>query len=176
MLRLPITEATTFVLVQPHYPENIGAAARAAKTMGITRLCLVRPGKLAVPEHEMAYKMAVRSWDVLGMASRSDTLAEALAGFDGVYATTGREDVGELISPRSAAREAQALATSGGRVAVVFGNEKTGLSLNEIALCNRRVQIPMAAAQPSINLAQAVQIISYEWFQSGLEAERARGH
>jgi tRNA/rRNA methyltransferase len=170
MLRLPLTEATTFVLVHPHYPENIGAAARAAKTMGITRMCLVKPGKLAVPEHEMAFKMAVRSWDVLGMASRSDSLGDVIQNFDCVYATTGRDDCHNPLSPRQAAEQARALAQSGGRVAVVFGNEKTGLSPAEIALCSRAVQIPMAASQPSINLAQAVQIIAYEWFIAGLEA------
>jgi TrmH family RNA methyltransferase len=172
MLRFPLTEATTFILVQPHYPENIGAAARAAKTMGVTRLCLVRPGKLAVPEHEMAFKMAVRAWDVLGMATRSATLKQAIAGFDAVYATTGRSDVPNLLSPRSAAIQAHQIAQRGGRVAVVFGNEKTGLSHEEIAQCSANVQIPMAADQPSINLAQAVQIFSYEWFQAGLEGSR----
>jgi tRNA/rRNA methyltransferase len=169
MLRLPLTEATTFILVQPHYPENLGAAARAAKTMGITRLCLVRPGKLAVPEHEMAFKMAVRAWDVLGMATRPSSLQQALQGFDVVYATTGRQDVPNLLSPRAAAQQAHRVATRGGRIAVVFGNEKTGLSPDEIAQCSANVQIPMAAEQPSINLAQAVQIVSYEWFQAGLE-------
>jgi TrmH family RNA methyltransferase len=172
MLRFPLTEATTFILVQPHYPENIGAAARAAKTMGVTRLCLVRPGKLAVPEHEMAFKMAVRAWDVLAMTTRSPTLQQAIAGFDAVYATTGRGDVPNLLSPRTAAKQAQQVAERGGRVAVVFGNEKTGLSREEIAQCGWHLQIPMAAEQPSINLAQAVQIVSYEWFQAGLEGGR----
>ncbi len=172
MRRFPLTEATTFILVQPHYPENIGAAARAAKTMGVTRLCLVRPGRLAVPEHEMAFKMAVRAWDVLAMTTRAPTLAHAIAGFDAVYATTGRGDVSNLLSPRDAAQQARLVAERGGRVAVVFGNEKTGLSHEEIAQCRWYVQIPMAAEQPSINLAQAVQILSYEWFQASLEGSQ----
>jgi TrmH family RNA methyltransferase len=172
MRRSALTEATTLVLVQPHYPENIGAAARAAKTMGITRLRLVRPGKLAVPEHEMAFKMAVRAWDVLAMVSRCQSLPEAISGFDAVYATTGRGDVSQLLSPRIAAQQARAIAERGGRIAVVFGNEKTGLSHEEIEQCGYSVQIPMAAEQPSINLAQAVQILSYEWFQAGLEGTR----
>jgi tRNA C32,U32 (ribose-2'-O)-methylase TrmJ len=80
--------------------------------------------------------------------------------------------VPHLLSPRSAAQQARPIAERGGRVAVVFGNEKTGLSHEEIALCGANVQIPMAAEQPSINLAQAVQILSYEWFQAGLEDAR----
>jgi TrmH family RNA methyltransferase len=172
---MPITEATTVVLVQPHYPENIGAVARAAKTMGITRLSLVRPGKLAVPEHEMAFKMAVRAWDVLGMSTRSTSLAEATTGFARVFATSGREEVQGALSPREAAQQALEVARAGGRIALVFGNEKTGLSPEEIAGCQQLVRIPMAADQPSINLAQAVQIVCYEWFLAGLAERDARG-
>lgn len=169
MLRLPLTESTSVLLVHPHYPENTGAAARAAKTMGITRLGLVRPGRLATPENEMAFKMAVRSWDVLGMAARFDDLETALSGFDRSYATSARIDPTSL-SPREAALDATTVARAGGRVALVFGNEKTGLSQQDVARCTHTVRIPMAADQPSINLAQAVQIVCYEWFLAAVEA------
>src|SRR5262249_39298295 len=59
MLRMPITLATSFVFVRPHYPENVGALARAMKVMGLTRLALVKPSRIAAPSHEMAQRMAV---------------------------------------------------------------------------------------------------------------------
>ena len=68
MLSLPIARSAIFVLVRPHYPENVGAVARAMKVMGLTRLVLVKPGRIAVPEHEMARRMAVKSLDVLAAA------------------------------------------------------------------------------------------------------------
>jgi TrmH family RNA methyltransferase len=172
-LRLPIHDATRFILVRPHYPENVGATARALKTMGFTQLVLVKPGRLAVPEHEMAFKMAVKSWDVLEEARRVDDLASAVAGADLVLATTSRRGFSGVIQPREAAARAVRLATSGGKVAFLFGNEKTGLSETDHAWATLHVRIPMAADQPSVNLAQATQIIAYELFVEAL-AERAR--
>lgn len=169
MLRLPICQATEFILVQPHYPENVGAAARAAKTMGITRLCLVNPSRLAVPESELAFKMAVRAWDVLEAARVCETLSEALRGHDLVYATTARRGQKGLQTPREAAKQALQAAADAQRIAVVFGNEKTGLTPEDVELCEYRIRIPMAADQPSINLAQSCQLVAYEWFLAGLE-------
>src|SRR5262245_51393311 len=110
---MPITRAATFVLVRPHYPENVGAAARAMKTMGITDLVLVKPSRLAVPEHEMARKMAVKSWDVLEAARRAATLAEALQGSDVAFATSSHRGVSGVIVPRQAAAMALELAELG---------------------------------------------------------------
>jgi TrmH family RNA methyltransferase len=172
-LRLPIHEATRFVLVRPHYPENVGATARAVKTMGFTQLVLVKPGRLAVPEHEMAFKMAVKSWDVLEEAGRFDDLAAALVGVELVFATTSRRGFSGVIQPREAAQRAVRHAAGGGKVAFLFGNEKTGLSEADHAWATLHVRIPMAADQPSVNLAQATQIIAYELFVAALE-ERAR--
>jgi TrmH family RNA methyltransferase len=169
-LILPIARAAAFVLVRPHYPENVGAAARAIKTMGITDLALVKPGRLAVPEHEMALKMAVKSWDVLEAARRCETLDEALLGVDTVFATTSRRGVSGVVSPRRAAELSVERAARGERIAFVFGNEKTGLSAEDVALCHECIRIPMAALQPSINLAQAVQLVAYELFVAGLAA------
>jgi TrmH family RNA methyltransferase len=174
MLSLPIHGATRFVLVRPHYPENVGAAARALKTMGFTDLALVRPSRLAVPEHEMARKMAVKSRDVLDGAELCDTLAEAIDGVDLVLGTTSRRGVSGVLVPRAAARVAERHATRKRRVALVFGNEKTGLSQADLALSHERVRIPMAADQPSINLAQAVQIMAYELLLAGLDARAAK--
>jgi tRNA/rRNA methyltransferase len=172
-LRLPIHEATQFVLVRPHYPENVGAVARAIKTMGFTQLTLIKPGRLAVPEHEMAFKMAVKSWDVLNDARRVDDLGGALSDVSLVLATTARRGFSGIIQPREAAARAVEHAGSGGKVAFLFGNEKSGLSEAEHAWATLHVRIPMAADQPSVNLAQAVQIMAYELFVEAL-AERTR--
>lgn len=175
MLTLPVLGAATFVLVRPHYPENVGAAARAIKTMGGTSFGLVKPGRLAVPDHEMALKMAVKSWDVLEGAQRWDSLDEALAGIDVSFATTSRRGVSGVLTARKAAELAVTHAAAGERLAFVFGNEKTGLSAEDAALCSASLRIPMAADQPSINLAQAVQVVAYELFMAGLaDRERTR--
>jgi len=172
-LELPIHRATRFVLVRPHYPENVGATARAIKTMGFSQLVLVKPGRLAVPEHEMAFKMAVKSWDVLHAAQRVDDLESAVAGADLVLATTSRRGFSGVIQPREAAERALEHAARGGKVAFLFGNEKSGLSEADHAWATLHVRIPMAAPQPSVNLAQATQIIAYELFVTAL-AERER--
>lgn len=178
MLQLPLTERTTFVLARPHYPENLGAAVRAAKTMGVTQIALVKPGRLARPEHEMAYKMAVKSWDVLAATRTFETVESATQGIDLVFGTTSHRGVSGVLTARDAARVALDHVVAGGSVAVIFGNEKTGLSEAERAPCTKMLRIPMAADQPSINLAQACQIVAYELYVTALEQralDRARG-
>jgi tRNA (cytidine32/uridine32-2'-O)-methyltransferase len=172
MLSLPLCRATRFVLVRPHYPENVGASARAMKTMGLTQLALVRPGRLAQPQHEMAFKMAVKAWDVLDSAQRYSELAEALRGYDTVFATTSRRGTQGTMTPDAAAQMAHHQVQRGQQVAVVFGNEKTGLTGQELECCQYAIRIPMAAAQPSVNLAQSCQIIAYEWFRCALAARQ----
>ena len=169
VLQLPITLASVFVLVRPHYPENVGAVARAMKVMGLTRLILVKPGRLAVPEHDMARKMAVKSADVLLGAERVDHLAEALTGCAWAFATTSRRGVSGVLTPRQAAERTAAAAEQGLKVAFVLGNEKTGLSPEDRALCAEAIRIPMAAPQPSLNLAHTAQILAYELFTVGLD-------
>jgi tRNA/rRNA methyltransferase len=164
-----VTRASVFVLVRPHYPENVGAVARAMKVMGLTRLILVKPSRLALPEHELARKMAVKSTDVLLGARCVDELSEALVDCAWAFATTSRRGVSGIVAPRKAAQRAALAAEQGSSVAFVFGNEKTGLSVEDHALCAETVRIPMAADQPSVNLAQAAQILAYELFLAGLE-------
>lgn len=176
MLELPLHPLTSFVLVRPHYPENVGAAARAMKTMGFTRLVLVKPGKMAEPSHVMAVKMAVKSLDVLQAAPVTPSVQAALSDVDFAYATTARRGVSGALTARRAARDAVERAARGQRLAFVFGNEKTGLAEEDLLGAAARVRIPMAADQPSINLGQAVQLMAYELFVAALEArERDRG-
>jgi tRNA (cytidine32/uridine32-2'-O)-methyltransferase len=173
MLELPIHPLIRFVLVRPHYPENVGAAARAMKTMGFTRLVLVKPGKMAEPSHVMAVKMAVKSLDVLQAAPVVPDVPTALAEVDFAYATTARRGVSGVLTARQAARDAIARAQRGERLAFVFGNEKTGLAEEDLMGAHARMRIPMAADQPSINLGQAVQVTAYELFVAALEEREA---
>lgn len=177
MLELPIHRTVRFLLVGPHYPENVGAAARALKTMGFTRLGLVRPSRLALPDSPMARKMAVKSGDVLAQSQLFDNLDEALVGTDLVVATTSRRGVSYVASPRVIAHTLLKSAARGQCAAVLFGNEKTGLSAADLKQADLLLRIPIAADQPSVNLAQCVQIIAYQFFQTALaeyETQRER--
>ena len=176
MLQLPIHPLLQFVLVRPHYPENVGAAARAMKTMGFTRLVVVKPGKMAEPGHVMAIKMAVKSLDVLEAAPVVPNVQTALADVDFTFATTARRGVSGVLTARRAAREAVERAARGERLAFIFGNEKTGLAEEDLMGAHARVRIPMAADQPSVNLGQAVQLMAYELFVAALEARERAGH
>lgn len=175
MLELPIHPHLKFVVVRPHYPENVGAAARAMKTMGFSQLVLVKPGKMAEPGHVMAVKMAVKSWDVLEAAPVVPDVKTALSGVDYCYATTARRGVSGVLTLRRAAEDAVARALGGAKLAFLFGNEKTGLSEEDLYGAHARVRIPMADDQPSINLGQAVQLTAYELFVSALLAREAAG-
>jgi tRNA (cytidine32/uridine32-2'-O)-methyltransferase len=170
---LPIARSAIFVLVRPHYPENVGAVARAMKVMGLTRLVLVKPGRIAVPEHEMARRMAVKSLDVLEAAEVKPSLREALDGCAWAFATTSRRGVSGIVTPRHAAHQAVLAAERGQNIAFVLGNEKTGLGPEDRALCAEAIRIPIAADQPSLNLAHAAQILAYELFTVGLEHRSA---
>ena len=169
---LPIHERVGFVLVRPHYPENVGACARALKTMGFHRLALVKASRLAVPEHPMAFKMSVRAWDVLHSISRYTAIEPAVAGADLVLATSSRRGLSGCVTAREAARLVNDEIERGRQVRILFGNEKTGLANDEVDRADVRLRIPMAGDQPSINLAQAVQVVAYELYVTAL-ARRA---
>jgi TrmH family RNA methyltransferase len=166
---LPLHGRVRFVLVRPHYPENLGASARALKTMGFSELALVRPSRLCTKEHEMAFKMAVKSWDVLERTRVFATLEEALEDCTVVVATTARRGQSGVSTPRCLMPKIVEKVEHSARAAVLFGNEKTGLSTQDLGLATHFVRIPMAADQPSINLAQAVQLIAYELLVAALE-------
>jgi tRNA (cytidine32/uridine32-2'-O)-methyltransferase len=172
-VRLDIHERVGFVLVRPHYPENVGASARAIKTMGFDKLALVSAGRLAVPEHNMAFKMSVRAWDVLDATERYGSIDEAVRG-SLVVATSSHRGLSRVLTARDAASLMVAESARGRQIRVLFGNEKTGLGAEELANADLLLRIPMAGEQPSINLAQAVQLVAYELFVAGLAA-RARG-
>ncbi|TMH43551.1 MAG: RNA methyltransferase [Betaproteobacteria bacterium] len=148
------------VLLRPSHPGNIGAAARAMKTMGITQLRLVRPKRFPHPD---ARAMASGALDVLESARACASLEEALAGTTYSLALSARErELSHcLLDARAAARELLRAARKD-EVAVVFGNETAGLSNKEIMRCSALARIPANPEYPSLNLAQAVQVIAYE--------------
>jgi tRNA/rRNA methyltransferase len=148
------------VLCRPSHPGNIGAAARAMKTMGLAQLVLVRPKRFPDPE---ARAMARGALDLLQSARVCANLDEALSGttFSVALSARRRELSHAPIDARATAREVVE-AASGGEVAIVFGNETVGLKNAEILRCTRLARIPAIEEYASLNLAQAVQVVAYE--------------
>ncbi|WP_439899780.1 RNA methyltransferase [Paraburkholderia phymatum] len=155
--------STRFVLVQPSHPGNVGAAARALKTMGFSRLVLVSPRSPDVKNDPDAIAMASGADDVLASAHVVPTLADALSGAQWSLALTARarEYGPPQLPPRAAAMQAREHAAHGD-IALVFGNERTGLSNEDVERCSALAHIPANPAYSSLNLAQAIQVLSYE--------------
>ena len=148
------------VLSHPAHPGNIGAAARALKTMGLSRLYLVRPERFVDPQ---ARALSSSALDVLALAVVCDSLDEALQGTALSIAVSARPRIvgPATLDARGAAAEAVTRAQTD-EVAFVFGNETTGLSNSEVMKCNRLASIPSHPDYTSLNLAAAVQVITYE--------------
>lgn len=175
----------SIIIVQPKQPGNIGAAARAMKTMGLDRLVLVAPPD-GVQAHPEALRMAHGAHDVLAAARVVPTLAEALTGTTLAIATTHRRRAGRAraLSPAEAAERLVAALTSAAlpaaaaehppkrgapredadtaRVALVFGREDRGLTTAELDLCAQTSRVPAVTRHPSLNLAQAVMLYAWE--------------
>lgn len=152
------------VLVEPVYPGNVGATARAMANMGFDRLLLVNPCELDHPE---ARKMALGAYPIIENAAVFNSLEEALCGFRFAVATTRREgDLRESsIDPGAMASEVQRLLPEND-VAVVFGPEDRGLSNEELTLCQMIATIPSDPVFPSLNLSHAVIIFLWEILRS----------
>ncbi len=154
------------VLTRTSHPGNIGAAARAMKTMGLAQLVLVDP---AIFPNSQADAMASGATDLLAQARVCATLAEALADTTlalGVSARR-RDIVAEVLTPSEASVRLLGEAQTG-PVALVFGNETSGLSNEELSLCQGLVTIAANPDYSSLNLAAAVQVLSYEIRQTWL--------
>jgi tRNA/rRNA methyltransferase len=155
-----LLERIRIVLCRPSHPGNIGAAARAMKTMGITDLRLVQPERFPAKEAEW---MATHAADVLERAKVVSSLGEAIADCAAAFALSARprEWSPGVLDVRSAARQAVAV---NDRVAFVFGSESAGLTNEEMFACQHLVHIPANPEASSLNLAQAVQVVAYETF------------
>jgi TrmH family RNA methyltransferase len=166
--RLGALSAVRFVLCRPRNPENLGAAARALRCAGISRWAIVDPRTL---DFEAARRVAVHAEDMLDRPAVCTTLSEALTGCALTIGTTGLpRPERALLSPREAARR---ILTTRGEVAVVFGDERSGMRAEEMDAVDLLASIPSDPAQPSWNLAQAIAIFAYEVRMAALEGRPA---
>jgi len=157
------------ILVGAQLGENIGKAVRAMYNFGLTDLRLVAPrdgwpNPAAVPA-------AAGADIILDQARVYGTTAEAIADLSFVYATTARrrDMIKTVVTPRKCAALMRGYADQGQKVGLLFGPEKAGLKNDDVALCDAIVSVPLNPAFASINLAQAVILMSYEWFQTGTD-------
>jgi tRNA/rRNA methyltransferase len=159
------SDSTRFVLVHPSHAGNVGATARAMKVMGFHDLVLVAPRHADVLQQPQARAMASGAHDVLAAARAVPTLADALVGMQVACATamTPRDFGPPVFAPRA---RLPALAHDGVSVAFVFGGERWGLSNDDVYRCHVCLSVPTAEGFGSLNLAQAVQLIAYEWRQA----------
>src|SRR5712672_2888584 len=153
------------VLVEPQLGQNIGTVARAMANFGLLRLRLVRP-RDGWPNIQ-AQRAAAGADAVLDGAQLFDTLEAAVADCHVVLATTARahDQAKPVLAPDEAAREMVPRVAAGESVAVLFGRERWGLENDEVALADRIVTLPVNPAFASLNLAQAVLVIAYEYFK-----------
>ena len=153
------------VLVEPQLGQNIGTAARAMANFGLTRLRLVKP-RDGWPDIQ-ATRAASGADPVLDGVQLFDTLEAAIADCQFVLATTARahDQAKPVVGPEEAAREIAPRVAEGQNVAVVFGRERWGLENHEVGLADRIVTFPVNPAFASLNLAQAVLVIAYEYFK-----------
>lgn len=157
------------ILFEPQYPENIGAAARACKNMGITELICVRPLN---PEKERMLKMATHeSAELIEAMPVFDSLEEAVKDFNYIVGTTARtgRQRGPYFTPREIAANLVPLSQDN-KIGILFGSERTGLTNHELRLCQDIIHIPTAEFM-SINLAQSVMIVCYEIFLAQAKIE-----
>jgi tRNA/rRNA methyltransferase len=152
-----------FILVRPQMGENIGAAARAMLNFGLERMRVVGP-RDGWPNPK-AVAMASGAGRLLDNAGLFPDLPSAIADCDFVFATTarGRELVKEVVTPERAMQMARALGAEGKRIGVLFGPERAGLENDDIIRANAIVTVPVNPEFPSLNLAQCVLLLGYEW-------------
>lgn len=161
-----IAEGPAIVLVEPQLGENIGTAARAMANFGLADLRLVSP-RDGWP-NERARATASRADHVLDAARVFDTLQEAVADIGYLTATTARprEISTPVLGPRAAAEALRSRYADGVACGILFGREKWGLSNDEVALADAIITFPVNPAFASLNLAQSVLLVAYEWMVS----------
>ena len=166
--RTLIAEGPAIILVHPQLGENIGMVARAMANFGLAELRLVNP-RDGWPS-EKAISAASKADHVIEAAKVYPSLEAAVADLEFVYATTARDRYGykEVRSPVVAADDLRGRFRAGEKTGILFGRERTGLTNEEIALADELVTFPVNPAFASLNLAQAVLLMSYEWMKSGL--------
>ena len=153
------------ILVEPQLGENIGMAARAMGNFGLTRLRIVKPRDGWPNVH--ARRAASGADHILDAAQLFDTVEAAVADCTLLFATTARahDQAKPVVAPEAAAQEMSAQIAGGGNVGILFGRERYGLQNEEVALADRIITFPVNPGFASLNLAQAVLLIGYEWFK-----------
>ena len=161
------------ILVEPQLAENIGTATRAMMNTGLEDLRLVDPKQDWLTEKAVAASSGAER--ILKVAKRFDTVRDAVADLEIVYAATARQRdmVKPLMSGRAAAADMRAHAAEDKKLGLLFGRERDGLSNDDVSLANTIVEVPLNPEHSSLNLAQAVLIIGYEWFQAGYDGPEA---
>ena len=167
------SDSIKIVLVGTTHPGNIGAAARAIKTMGFKHLDLVSPKEF--PSDEAIYRSKAAK-DILENASTYETLFESVKDCDVVIGTSARNRKvpWPVLNPKDASKEISLAVKNNSKVGIVFGREDRGLTNEELGLCNLHVHIPTNEDYTSLNLAQAVQIVAYEIRMNFLESENLK--
>lgn len=158
-------DSTRFILIQTSHPGNVGSTARAMKVMGFSDLVLVAPRYADVLSHPDAIAMASSATDVLASARIVATLDEALDGITFACATamTPRDFGPPTRQPRELFSE---LAGAGQRLGLLFGSERNGMSNEDVYRCHAVLSIPTDPGYGSLNIAQAVQLLAYDWRQA----------
>ncbi|QOZ33385.1 TrmJ/YjtD family RNA methyltransferase [Bradyrhizobium sp. CCBAU 53421] len=153
------------ILVEPQLGENIGMAARAMGNFALTRMRIVNP-RDGWP-NIAAQRAAAGADHIIGSVELFDTVEQAIADLTLVFATTARahDQAKPVVGPEGAAREIVGHVASGGGAGVLFGRERSGLTNDEVALANRIITFPVNPGFASLNLAQAVLLMGYEWFK-----------
>ena len=156
------------VLVRTTHPGNIGASARAMKTMGLQQLGLVRPG--IFPGAEVSARAAGAD-DILDAAAGYESIREAVSDCSLVYGTSnrGRNLSWPVMDAESAAETIIRAVADGGTSAILFGPESSGLSNADLESCHAVISIPVNGGFPSLNIAAAVQVICYELHKAGMK-------
>jgi len=171
----PANLKLAIILVRPQMAENIGAAARAMSNFGLSDLRLVAPKAGANGggwPHGKALDMAAGAEHLIHGAKLFDTLPEALADIHIAYASTARprDMVKRVVTPEEGAGELRAEVARGRHCAILFGPERTGLENDDLALADAIITIPTSSDNFSLNLAQAVVVLSYAWHRADFKA------
>jgi tRNA/rRNA methyltransferase len=163
------------ILVRPQLGENVGTTARAMLNFGLTELRLVAP-KCGWPSVK-ALQAASGATEILNELRVFDRVEDAIADLELLLATTARpRDLPKrVVTAAEGAREARVALTRGDRVGVLFGPERTGLSNDDLIFADAVLSVPLNPAFSSLNLAQAVLLVAYEWFQAGALPPQPQG-
>lgn len=169
--RTLIAEGPAIILVEPQLPENIGMVARAMANFGLAELRLVKPRE-EFP-NDKARSAASRADHIIDGAKVYADLPSAIEDLHFVYATTARERDAfkQVRGPVEAGQTLRQRFNRGEKTGILFGRERFGLNNDEVSLADELVTFPVNPAFSSLNIAQAVLLMSYEWMKSGLEKE-----